>query len=171
MASENRIWTQNLYQEVTEGHINDLQDNFVFFWELDQSILGPAAALEGATIYYGQFSLPNPGATTNTVLDSSRDWRNRMLRITWLEVGAANQLPQGAAYDPDVGTIYRNVMDTNVGFNPGTGVGVAWDPNVNVRIGAASAVGAPVALGDLFFANSGAATWGAFWIEQSPVIS
>lgn len=176
MSSENRIWTQNLYQEVTAAHVNDLQDNLAFAWELDGSTLAPTTAWEGLTIYYGQFA--TAAGVSNTVLDSSRDWRNRILRVTVVEIGNANTLPKGAgppAYAPDTFISFaQNVMYTGAGDTPaGVGAGVFWTVRGNTCLCAASAAGAPVAQGDLFIqAKAGEpANKYMIWVEQSPDVS
>lgn len=166
MSAENRIWTQNLYQEVTAARINALQDNFVFSWELDGSTLAPTTPLAGATIYYGQFTI---GAAANTVLDSSRDWRNRPMNIIIVFEGAANELPKGVNYDPDGATgVSFHVMYTGGGFDPAAGAGIFWTPAAGFFIGAADSTVGAVTQGDLFVRNTGAAAYCMVWIEQLP---
>jgi len=166
MSSENRIWTQNLYQEVTEARINSLQDHFAFSLELDGSTLAPTTPWAGLTICYGQFTIAGAG---NTVLDSSRDWRDRALRVTIVFEAAAAELPKGASYDPDGATsVAPHVMYTGGGFDPAAGAGVFWTPSAGNFFGAADSTVGAVTEGDLFVRNTGAATYIMVWVEQGP---
>lgn len=159
MSSENRIYTQNPHQEVTSAKLNDIQDNFCMSWELDQSTLAPTTELEGATLYYGQFTalMASGGGTGLNVLDNSRDWRNRPLDIRVVQKGAANLLPKGAGpYDPNVSLAENaTLMYTQTGStaaNPPAGfywqINDGVGPNVR-RIFAANTAAGGVAVGDL----------------------
>jgi len=170
MSSENRIWTQNLNQEVTAAHLNDLQDHFGFFWELDGSTLAPTTALAGATAYYGQMA--TGAGVANTIIDSSRDWRNRGLNIRIVEIGNANNLPKVGGYSPNTFVSFApHVMYTGAGDTPaGPGAGIFWTFRALTYICAASATVGPVTAGDLFVhAAAGApANKLMIWIEQTP---
>jgi hypothetical protein len=157
MASENRIYTQNPFQEVTSAKLNDIQDNFCMSWELDQSTLAPTTPLEGATLYYGQgtFTMAAAGGWGVNILDSSRDWRNRVLDIRVVHKGAANLLPKGLGpYDPNVSlnekaTLMYTQTGATVAALPAGFYWVTTDGANNRRIFAASNAAAGVAIGDL----------------------
>jgi hypothetical protein len=161
MAAENRIYTQNPFQEVTSAKLNDIQDNWCFSWELDQSGLAPTTPLEGATLYYGQFPNLAPGAPGLHVLDNSRDWRNRILLMHLEHVTNANDLPKGGSYDPnDVASVpdwtlwYTQIGATATDPPSAPPAGFNWltnDGTDNRRIFAANTAhgGAGVAIGDL----------------------
>ena len=170
MSDENRIWTQNLEQKLTAAHLNDLQDNFAFFWELDGSILAPTVPLAGSTEYYGQFA--TGAGVANTVIDSSRDWRNRILDITIVEIGNANNLPKVGGYHPDTFVSFAHtVMYTGAGDTPaGPGAGIFWTFRGVTYILAASATVGPVTQGDLFVhATAGEpANKIMVWVKQLP---
>jgi hypothetical protein len=104
MASENRIFTHALQGEVSSTNLNDIQDNCGFAWEMPDSTLNPTNALEGNTLYYGQFPNLTPGGGPPAglnVLDNSRDWRNRIVLMHVQHVTNANDLPKGGSYDPN----------------------------------------------------------------------
>ena len=176
MASENRILTANPNQEITSSWLNDLQDNFAFSWQMDGSTLAPTATWYGMTLYYGQYTFTNAG-TKVTILDSSRDWRNRILLTKLVMVTAANELPRAsAAYDPNLGggAWDWNLWSTEAG-DTGAGVpaaGTFWQSPANQYVFASNAAAGGAAIGDLcVYNNTGADTYGFLMVIQSPDIS
>jgi len=173
MSLENRITAINLYAEIPASFFNDLQDNFCFAWQLDQSTLAPTATWEGLTLYYGQFTFATAGPVT--VLDSSRDWRNRIMEARVVMVTAANELPTGVAYDPNLGggSWAWNLWSTEGGVAPAAAPGApAWSPVANEYIYAANAAGLGAAAGDLCWSNNtGADTYGFLMLKVSPDVS
>jgi len=177
MSSENRLFTMNPYQETTADNFNDLQDNWTVAWELDGSTLAPTTAWAGGTVYYGQFTFTNVNPFI-TVLDNSRDWRNRILDIRAVFVTAANELPKGVNYDPNLagGLWGWNVMWTGSGATPANppvaaGVGSCiWDVGLTSRrIFAASVAGGVAAQGDLVEWNgTGGVDYGMIYVIQGP---
>lgn len=173
--SEKRIWTQNPHQVILASNLNDLQDYAVQQLELDQTTLVPINTYRGAAVYYGQFTYPT-GAST--LLDASRDWRERILLSYWQEVGAAAQLPGGVGYDPDIGPIKNwNLWSTEGGAdpaNPGAGGEIAWQPAgaINQWLAAARINGAGINQGELFMRNTtGGPTWGMLFTLQSEEVA
>lgn len=175
MSDEFRIWTQNLYQKISAARVNRLQDAMCFFAELDQSALAPATALNGLTAYYHQAECQDTiaGGQT-TIIDSSRDWRNRLLLQIVVQQNAANNLPSGINYDPDGAVaVAAHQWYTGSDFNADPlagGGGHYWEPMVGLRFAAVQTVGASgAAQGDFIVWNqSGATKWFFSWIEQTP---
>jgi hypothetical protein len=155
MASENREFTQTYTGEVTSTNLNDIQDNFCFAWEMPDSTLNPTNALEGNTLYYGQFPNLVPGAPGLHVLDNSRDWCNRVVLMHVQHLTAANDVPKGGSYDPnDVASVNDwNLWYTQTGATAADPpVGIYWltnDGTDNRRIFAANTTAGGVTTGDL----------------------
>lgn len=142
---------------ITVARWNDLQDYWTLGWEMGDSELAGAGTLSGERSCYGQFACP---AATSTVMDNSVDWRGRMLEIEVVSVANANELPQQANYDPDLGagTWDWNLMFTGDGAtNAAVPVGTRWNPPLiaNCYIYAANAAGVGIVAGDLVFRNNG----------------
>ena len=133
--------------------------------------LAPTTALAGGLLYYGQFACPiaAPGLT---LLDDTRDWRNRVLVVDYVQQANAADLPKGANYDPDVAMATDNpLMYTQTGAtaaNPP--VGFFRTLNAGRYLFAASSAGGPLAAGDLGFWNNpaGANVWIQIQIYQYP---
>lgn len=178
MSSENRWLTANPSQVVTAAFLNAIQDNMVMSWQMDGSTLAPTSTWYGATLYYGHDTYTGAG-TKITILDASRDWRDRILDVHWVTVGAANQLPRGAAYDANNPTSEdATVWSTETGSTaaaPPLPAAYSWqNPSVaGLWLFVASAAAAPVAAGDLCVSNNTGAgdKFGMLWIVQSPDIS
>lgn len=171
---EKRIWTQNPYECVWADRINHLQDYSVQQGELDQTTLAPVNVFEGAALYYGQFTY---GAAAATLVDDSRDWRERILLSYWKRMANLNQLPEGAAYDPDVAAASAwNLWSTEAGsdpVNPMIGLPeIAWNPAAgNLYLSAARIAGGGINPGELSVYNNGAITYGMLFTMQSSAVA
>lgn len=168
MAIENRQFTHAYKGQLLPPRFHDdLQDPWSFGWEFMNSELGAAVesvvgasdSVSGECSCYGQFTCNNG---VITVLDSSVDWRARMLDIEVVSVTAANELPQQANYDPNLGagTWDYNLMWTGNGATPvAVPVGIRWNPPglANQYLFAASAAGGGAVAGDLCWSNNGLA--------------
>jgi hypothetical protein len=95
------------------------------------------------------------------VLDSSVDWRGRLLDIQVVGVANANELPQQVNYDPN---LPAGTWDMNPSFYTADGatsvavpVGTRWNPPsiANVYIFAANTAAGGVAIGNLALSNQG----------------
>lgn len=159
MGTENHVWTHSRNGAVTASRFQDLQDYWVIGWEMSNSELGPTYALSGEFSGYQQFQ---PAAATTIPLDTSRDWRGRILEVEIVQVTAANELPQQANYDPNLagGSWDWNLMFTGDGASlAAVPVGTRWNPPgmANCYFFAANAAGGGIVAGNLCFRNNGGA--------------
>lgn len=122
--------------EVTGSIMNELQDRTVIMKPLTEEEDGLAAldppngnGWVGATWYYYEGS---HGASSDLVIDSVRDWRNRETLMIVQRVGAANEVPSAANHAPgrvlDGGILIWNTK-SGVTLGGGFGAGTAsWKP-------------------------------------------